>query len=126
MIGVFVNDEVIAAIPAPIRGERPIPGGDIKIESAGKPEPVMVWVKPGDSVSVCWPEMRKVAMFEWAIQVEPCVVRRIMAVEVITAYVRRVICVPGRHSVHLALLALIRAWSGRRRNPSPVRARWVG
>ena len=52
MIRIVVNREVVAAIPAPVRTEAPIPGSNLKIKSAGKPETVMVAVEALDSIAV--------------------------------------------------------------------------
>lgn len=65
MVGVFVYDEIIAAIPAPVGGEGPIPVGDLKVEAAREPEAVVVVVNPSDAVAVGRTEMLKTAMREW-------------------------------------------------------------
>jgi len=41
VIRVVVNGEVLAAVPAPIGAEAPIPGSHFKIKATGKPEAVM-------------------------------------------------------------------------------------
>ena len=91
MVGVFVYDEIIAAIPAPVGGEGPIPVGDLKVEAAREPEAVVVVVNPSDAVAVGRTEMFKTAMREWVVDVKTLVVRSVVAVPVIIAHMRRVI-----------------------------------
>lgn len=91
MVGVFVNDEIIATIPAPVGGEGPIPVGDLKVEAAREPEAVVVVVNPSDAVAVGRTEMFKTAMREWVVDVKTLVVRSVVAVPMIVTHMWRVI-----------------------------------
>ena len=126
MVGIFVNDEVITAGPAPVRAERPIPIRDLKIETAGKPEAVKAGVEPGDSVPVAWPEMREVAVLKRMIEVEPRIVRGLVAVKRVVVNVRRVVSMPRGQFLWRARLTRIRSCRGCRWNMPLVRARRIG
>ena len=91
VVGVFVDDEIIAAIPAPVSGKRPIPVGDLEIEATGKPETVVVAVNAGDAVAVGRTEVFEVAVLERVVDVEALIVRSIVSIPVIVADVLRVI-----------------------------------
>src|SRR3974390_1346030 len=83
MVGVFVHDEIIATIPTPVRGKRPIPVGDLKIEATGEPETVVVAVNAGDAVAVGRAEVFKVTVLEGVVDVEALIVRSVVAIPVI-------------------------------------------
>ena len=48
MIGIFVDDKIVAAVPAPVRADGPVPGSDFKGEATGKPESMMVAIEAFD------------------------------------------------------------------------------
>lgn len=126
MVGVLVNYKVISAVPAPVRAERPIPGGHLKIETSGKPESVKARVKPDDVVAIAWPKFRKVAVRKRMIQMESRIIRRIVSVKFIAAHVRRIIGLSTGQMLHFAPSACVRPCSGSGRNFSPVRTGRVG
>jgi hypothetical protein len=51
VVRVFVNHKVIAAVPAPVRANRPVPIRYLEIEAAREPEAEMVAVNPLDVVA---------------------------------------------------------------------------
>ena len=91
MVGVFVHDEIIATIPTPVSGKRPIPVGDLEIEATREPETVVVAVNAGDTVAVGRAEVFEVAVLEGVVDVEALIVRSIVSIPVIVADVLRVI-----------------------------------
>jgi hypothetical protein len=125
VVRVLVNDEVIFAVPAPVSGERPIPGSHFKTEAARKPEPVKVAVEPNGPVTVGRPEMRKAAVLERMVRVEPLVIGWLMAEPLIVVDVRHVVHVAGGQTLRLAWLAAVASRRRRRRHPSLVRARCI-
>src|SRR5579859_633447 len=94
MIGIVVHGEVLAAIPAPIRSQVPIPIGDLEIEAAGKPEAVTVAIEPLHSIAVRCANAFKVPVFERTRHDVAPVVRPVVAIPVIVADVRN-----GIHAV---------------------------
>ncbi len=44
MVWIFVYNEIVAAVPAPVCANRPVPSSDLKKGTARKPEPVIVMV----------------------------------------------------------------------------------
>src|ERR1700758_2431151 len=56
VVGILVDDKVIAAVPAPVRANWPVPVRHLEIEPAREPEAVMVAVNPLDVVAVGWAE----------------------------------------------------------------------
>src|SRR5882724_2026363 len=100
MIGVVVDNEVIAAaIPAPIGSQSPIPRGNFKRKTAGKPEPVMIAIEALDVIAI-----RRTKMFEVPVLIRvsdgvALVVRAVVAVPVIVVDVRS--------AVHAAAFAVL-------------------
>ncbi len=125
VVRVLVNDEVISAVPAPVCAEGPIRCGNIKIEASRKPEPVKLGVNPIDLVAKRRPEMRKAAMRKRLIQVEPCIVRWMVAEPLIVVDVRHVVHMAGGQMLHLGLLAKIASRRRSLRYASLVRAWWI-
>jgi hypothetical protein len=99
MVGVFVNDEIIATIPAPVGGQGPIPVGDLKVEAAREPEAVVFVVNPSDAVAIGRTEMFETAMREWVVDVKTLVVRSVMPVPMIVAHMWR--------AIHRAILPML-------------------
>lgn len=62
MIRVIVNREVVAAVPAPIRGQVPIPIGNLKIDAAREPKAVAIAVKAFDAIAIRRANVFKVAV----------------------------------------------------------------
>jgi hypothetical protein len=83
MVGVFVQDEIIATIPTPVSGKRPIPVGDLEIEATGEPETVVVAVNVDDAVAVGRAEVFKVTVLEGVVNVEAFIIRCVVAIPVI-------------------------------------------
>ena len=73
VIGIIVDDKVIAAVPAPVRANGPIPGGNFKIEAAGEPEAVVILVDAFDAIAVICPEMLEFSVFERMVETKPVV-----------------------------------------------------
>jgi hypothetical protein len=45
VVGVLVNNEIVAAVPTPIGTNRPVPRRHFKVEASGKPESVMIGIE---------------------------------------------------------------------------------
>src|SRR5580704_1442551 len=91
VVGVIIDDKIIAAIPAPVRAERPVPGRDFKTESTREPEAMMVAVKAQNAVAVRRAKALEVPVFERMIHVEPRIVGLFVAVPVVVVDVRRAV-----------------------------------
>ena len=126
MIWVFVNDEVISAVPAPVGTQRPVPCGHFKKEAAGKPEAVKTGVEPDNPVTVARPKMRKMPVRKRMIQVETRVIPLLVAKPLIVIDVRGVIHMPRRQMLCLALFLRIVSRRRRRWDVLLVRARRIG
>ena len=115
MVGVFVHDEIIATIPTPVSGKRPIPVGDLEIEATGEPETVMVAVNAGDAVAVGRAEVFKVTVLEGVVDAEAPIVRSVVAIPVIVTDMLSMI---DRTVLPMLLFPLevlgVRYWRGRR------------
>jgi len=83
VIGIVVDYKVIAAIPAPIDAEGPVPGSDFKIEAAGEPETMVVSVNAHNVVAISGTDTREVTMVERMILVVALVGRIIVTVPVV-------------------------------------------
>lgn len=94
MIRVFVDDKVIATIPAPISDQRPVPIRDLEVETAGEPETMVFTVNASDGVSVRGTNVFKAAVLEGVILVKALIVGSIVAIPVIVVHVRRTIDTP--------------------------------
>jgi len=71
VIGVLVNDEVIATVPAPIHADRPIPGSNFEIKATREPEAMVVAVDAHNVVAIAGPKMFKAAVLKRVVQVDP-------------------------------------------------------
>ena len=85
VIGVFINDKVLTAIPAPVRANRPVPFRHLEIKTAWEPKPVMVAVNSLDVIAIGRAEMFKPSVLEGVIHMVALVVRPVMPVPVIVA-----------------------------------------
>src|SRR5580765_6252751 len=85
VIGVFIDDEIISAVPAPVRANRPVPFRHLEIKTAWEPEPVMVAVNSLDVIAIGRAEMFKPPMLEGVIHMVALVVRPVMPVPMIVA-----------------------------------------
>lgn len=100
VVRVFVNYKVIAAVPAPVRANRPVPIRHLEIESAREPEAVMVTVNPLDVVAVRRAEMLKVAVLERMVNVVTLVVRAIVPIPMVVADVLGLVDFAVRMAIH--------------------------
>ena len=64
VVRVFVNYEIIPAVPAPVRADRPIPIRHLEVRPSGKPEAVIVAVNPLDVIAVRRAEVFKTPVLE--------------------------------------------------------------
>jgi hypothetical protein len=83
MVGVLVYDEIIAAVPAPICTNWPVPGSNFKVKTARQPEAVMIWIEAFNSVTVRGAKMFETAMLERMVNVEALIVRPVVPVPVV-------------------------------------------
>jgi hypothetical protein len=89
VVGIFVDDKIVAAIPTPVRADRPIPRGDFKVEATGQPEAVVVAIESLNAVAIRRTKVFEAAMFERMIDVKALIVRPVMAVPMVITDVRR-------------------------------------
>jgi hypothetical protein len=82
VVGILIDHEIIAAVPAPIRAHRPVPWSYFKIETTRQPEAVMIAIEAFDAVAIRWAEMLEASVLERMVSVESLVVRTIVAVPV--------------------------------------------
>ena len=99
MIGVLVDDEVVAAVPAPIGTDRPVPRSDFKVNATGKPKAMMVAIDSHNRVAIAGSEMFKMAVLKRVVQVKALVVWLVVSVPVIVVHVLR--------PVHFAVGAML-------------------
>lgn len=108
MIGVIVDDEVVAAaIPAPAGGEVPIPRSDFKREASREPEAVRAEIEAFHVIAVGRAEVLEAAVLIWMGDDVALVIGAIVAVPVIVVHVR--------HAVDAVAGAAIDFGFGRRR-----------
>ena len=70
VVGIFVDDEIIAAIPTPVRTNGPIPRCNFKKEAAPQPETVVFAIESFDAVAVRRAKVFEAAVFEWMIDMK--------------------------------------------------------
>ena len=85
VVGVFVHDKIIAAIPTPVRTDRPIPRCDFKEEAAGQPEPVVFAIESFNAVAIRRAKVFEAAMLEKMIDVKAPIVGPVVAVLLLEA-----------------------------------------
>jgi hypothetical protein len=95
MVGVFVDDKVIAAVPAPVGADSPVPGRDFEIEAARKPETMMVAIDPDNVVAEARAGMREVTVLEGMVEMESRIAGCFVGVPVIVIDVRRTVDAPA-------------------------------
>ena len=95
VIGILIDDKVVRAVPAPIGANRPIPGGNFKVETTGQPETVVIAIKAFDAVAIRWPKMLEASVLERMVEVIPFVIRTVVPVPTVIVYVRRSIHMAG-------------------------------
>jgi hypothetical protein len=125
VVGIFIDDEIVGAIPAPVGADGPIPGSDFKVESAGKPEAVKSGIKAFDAVAEGRANVLEAAVFEGMIDVKALIVGTCMAVPMVIVDVGSVVDVAGGVAFRLGLGARIVALGRRRRNAALIGARWI-
>jgi len=114
VVGIFIDDKIVAAIPAPVRADGPVPSSDFKGETTGQPETVMVAIEAFDAVAKRGTKMFEAAVLERMIEVETLVVGTVMAVPMVIVDVRSGIDVAGRMVFGFRLGAWL--WTGKRRS----------
>ena len=113
VVGIFIDDKIVAAIPAPVRADGPVPSGDFKGETTGQPETVMVSIEAFDAVAKRGTKVFEAAVLERMIEVEALVGGTVVAVPMVIVDVRSGVDVAGRMAFGLRLGAWL--WPGRRR-----------
>jgi hypothetical protein len=129
VVGILINDEIVGAVPAPIGANRPIPGGNFKVEAARQPETVVIAIKAFDAVAIRWSEMLEAPVLERMVEVKALIVWTIVAVPMVIVDVRRSIHMAGRVPLRLGFGVMIvpplrRGWNaalvGARKTLSPL------
>ena len=123
VVGIFIHYEIVAAIPAPIRANRPVPIRHLEVEAAGEPEPVVVAVYPLDVVAVRRAKMLEAPMLEGMVNMEAFVVGVVMAIPMIVADVLRLIDFPVWMTLRFRLSLRCLPMGGRWGNP-PLVSSW--
>jgi len=123
VIRVFINDVIVATVPAPIRADGPVPCCDIEEKAARKPEAVVVAVDSHNTITIARAGANEASVGEGMVEVVALIVRAVVAVPVIIAYVwpRINLALPARFALrfHRAFVSCRRrGW-----NPSLVRVR---
>ena len=124
VVWVFVHNEIISAIPTPIRADKPIPWRYFEIEAAREPEPVVVSIHSSYLISVVRSEMFEVPMLERMIQLVALVAGCVVSIPVIVRDVLRTVHPPILTMFFFAFCAT-RPGGRRRWNSAPVRPWWV-
>ena len=115
VVGVLVDREIVAAVPAPIGTYRPVPRRYFKIETARQPEAMMIGIEAFDAIAVRRAKVFEPAMLERMIEVEAFVIRTIVAVSVVVVDVRRSIHVAGHMALGFGLgVWVVSPWRWRR------------
>jgi len=83
MVGVLVYDEIIAAIPAPIGTNRPVPGRNFKVEAARQPEAAMIGIEAFDVVTVGWAKVFETTALESMFNGIALIVRPVVPIPVV-------------------------------------------
>jgi len=91
MIRIVVDDEIIAAIPAPGRSEVPVPRSDLEEEPAVQPEAVRVAVDADHVIAVGGAKMFETATLDGMSDAVTAIVRSIVTIPMVMVHVRRVI-----------------------------------
>lgn len=120
VIGIVIDHEVIAAIPAPVTAQAPIPGGDLKVKAAGKPKAVMVAVDAEDAITIAGAHMSEMAVRERMVHVIALVVGIIVAIPMVVADVRCAVHIAVELVLLFAFVLLVRRRLGRRRGNMPL------
>ena len=79
VVGVVVNDKVVAAVPAPVSKDGPIPHGYFEVEAAGEPEAMVIAINPQNVEAVRRTSVGETTMLERAIDAETVVASRFVA-----------------------------------------------
>ena len=103
VVGILVDDKVIAAVPAPVRANWPVPVRHLEIETAREPKAVMVAVNPLDVVAVGWAETLEAAVLERMVQMKALVVRAVVPVPMVVADVLGLVNLTVRVAIHFRM-----------------------
>jgi hypothetical protein len=125
VVGIFVHDKIIAAVPTPVRTDRPIPGGNFKKEAARQPEAVVVAIESLNAVAIRRTKVLEAAMFERMIDVKALIVRPVVAVPMVITDVRGGNDVAALAAFGFRLRARLAPRGRRLRNVPLVRARGI-
>jgi hypothetical protein len=125
VVGIFIDDEIVGTIPAPISADGPIPGSDFKVEAAGKPEAVMLGIKAFDAVAEGRANVFEAAVFEGMIDVKALIVGTCVAVPMVIVDVGSVVDVAGGVAFRFGLGVGIVALGRRRRDMALIGARGI-
>jgi hypothetical protein len=84
MVRILVHDEIVViAVPAPVRGDGPVPIGDLEVEAAREPEAMMVGIEALDAVTIGSAKVLEAAVLKGMVDVVALVVRAVVAIPVI-------------------------------------------
>ena len=83
VVGIFIDDEIIGTIPAPIGAYGPVPGSNFKAEAAGEPETMTTEIETLDAITEGGAKVLEVPMLEGMGDVEALIVRAVVAVPMV-------------------------------------------
>ena len=103
VIRVLVDREVVAAVPAPVGEDRPIPERDVEEESVAEPESMPVAIDPDDADAVLGPELLETPVLERSFESVAKIVGGIVAVPMVPLDMRSAIDAIGFAVLHFGL-----------------------
>src|SRR5437016_5169810 len=95
MIGIVIDDEIVATIPAPVGADRPIPGCHDEREPSGYPEAALIPVDPDDFVTERTANAVEPPVFVRARQPVTRVIRAVAPIPAIVIHVGQVVRATG-------------------------------
>jgi hypothetical protein len=125
VIGIFVNDKIVSAIPAPVRAKGPIPGRDFKKETARQPETTMVAIDADGVVAKGGTKVLEAAVFIWVVDVVALIVGPVVAVPMVIVDVGNGVDVAARMALRFRLGTRLLPGRRRRGNAPLVGARRI-
>ncbi len=99
VVGIFIDDEIIGTIPAPIGAYGPVPGSNFKAEAAGEPETMTTEIETLDAITEGGAKVLEVPMLEGMGDVEALIVRAVVAVPMVVVDVGSAVDA----AIHMAL-----------------------
>jgi hypothetical protein len=84
VVGIFIDSEIVTAIPAPIGANRPVPGCRFKEETTGEPRAVMIKIETLDAIVVRRAKVLESPVLVKMVEMVALVVGAVVAIPVVT------------------------------------------